>query len=49
MPAITVGCGSCSVPTRSILVLNQPYATTGKPIEAFVSANCQIGAGGGKL
>jgi glucose-6-phosphate dehydrogenase assembly protein OpcA len=38
-----------SVPTRSILVLNQPYATTGKPIEAFVSANCQIGAGGGKL
>ena len=38
-----------SVPTRSILVLNQPYATTGKAVEAFVSANCQIGAGGGKL
>ncbi len=38
-----------SVPTRSILVFNQPYATTGKPVEAWVSANCHIGAGGGKL
>jgi glucose-6-phosphate dehydrogenase assembly protein OpcA len=38
-----------SVPTRSILVLNQPYATQGKPVEAWVSANCQVGAGGGKL
>lgn len=38
-----------SVPTRSILVLNQPYATQGKPVEAWVSANCHVGAGGGKL
>ena len=27
-----------SVPTRSILVQSQPYASTGKPIEAWVSA-----------
>lgn len=38
-----------SVPTRSILVKNQPRVTTGTPIEAWVSANCQIGANGGKL
>jgi glucose-6-phosphate dehydrogenase assembly protein OpcA len=38
-----------SVPTRTILVKNQPYASTGKPIEAWVSANCHVGAGGGKL
>ena len=37
------------VPTRSILVQHQPYASTGKPIEAWVSANCHVGAGGGKL
>lgn len=38
-----------SVPTRSILVQNQPYVSTGKPIEAWVSANCQIDTSGGKL
>jgi hypothetical protein len=32
-----------SVPTRTILVKNQPYASTGKPIEAWVSANCHVG------
>lgn len=37
-----------SVPTRTIVVKNEPYAT-GKEIEAFVSANCHIGPGGGKL
>ena len=37
-----------SVPTRTIIVKNEPYAT-GKEIEAWVSANCHIGAGGGKL
>jgi glucose-6-phosphate dehydrogenase assembly protein OpcA len=37
-----------SVPTRTIIVKNQPYAT-GKEIEAWVSANCHVGAGGGKL
>ena len=38
-----------AVPTRTILVKNTPYATTGKELEAWVSANCHIGAGGGKL
>lgn len=38
-----------SVPTRTILVRNDPYATKGKELEAWVSANCHIGAGGGKL
>ncbi len=38
-----------SVPTRTILVKNEPYTTTGKEIEAWVSANCHIGAGGAKL
>lgn len=38
-----------SVPTRTIHVRNDPYATKGKELEAWVSANCHIGAGGGKL
>ena len=38
-----------AVPTRTILVMNMPYATTGKELEAWVSANCHVGAGGGKL
>jgi glucose-6-phosphate dehydrogenase assembly protein OpcA len=38
-----------SVPTRTILVTNQPYATTGQELEAWVSANCHVGHGGGKL
>ena len=38
-----------SVPTRTILVTNHPYATTGHELEAWVSANCHIGPGGGKL
>jgi len=38
-----------SIPTRTILVKNEPYNTGGKEIEAWVSANCHVGAGGGKL
>ncbi len=38
-----------AVPTRTILVLNHPYATSGPELEAWVSANCHVGAGGGKL
>ncbi|MDP2344776.1 MAG: glucose-6-phosphate dehydrogenase assembly protein OpcA [Deltaproteobacteria bacterium] len=38
-----------AVPTRTILVMNNPYATTGKELEAWVSANCHVGAAGGKL
>jgi hypothetical protein len=38
-----------SVPTRTILVTNHPYATTGQELEAWVSANCHVGPGGGKL
>jgi glucose-6-phosphate dehydrogenase assembly protein OpcA len=37
-----------SVPTRTIIVTNQPYSS-GQEIEAWVSANCHVGAGGGKL
>ncbi len=38
-----------SVPTRTVLVKNEPYTTGGKEIEAWVSANCQVAPGGGKL
>jgi glucose-6-phosphate dehydrogenase assembly protein OpcA len=38
-----------SVPTRTILVTNHAYATTGQELEAWVSANCHVGPGGGKL
>ena len=38
-----------TVPTRTLLVHTNPYATTGKEIEAWVSANCQVAPGGGKL
>jgi hypothetical protein len=38
-----------SVPTRTILVTQHPYATTGAELETWVSANCHVGPGGGKL
>jgi glucose-6-phosphate dehydrogenase assembly protein OpcA len=36
------------VPSRTLMIKPRPYAT-GKEIEAWVSANCQIAPGGGKL
>jgi len=36
------------VPSRSLMLKPRPYAT-GKEVEAWVSANCQIAPGGGKL
>jgi len=38
-----------SVPTRTILVTAHAYATRGPELEAWVSANCHVGPGGGKL
>ena len=37
-----------AVPSRSIVLVPRPN-DPGKPIEAFVSANCQVAPGGGKL
>lgn len=36
------------VPSRTLMLKPRPYAT-GKEVEAWVSANCQIAPGGGKL